>query len=184
MERRRITNLKKKIVLLLAAGITLGAAKTTSKQITLLKEIRKEWRLINKDALRKSLTSLYESKVISLNPKGGEFEIILSQEGKKLAARFDLENLKIKDQKNWDGKWRIILFDIPEKLKKVREAIRFHFRDIGLMEYQKSVFISPYPCEKELKFIAEFYKARKYIRFIVAEAIDNEEDYKKKFGIT
>ena len=68
-------------------------------------------------------------------------------------------------------------------MRKVREAIRFHFREIGLLEYQKSVFISPYPCERELKFIAEFYHARRHIRFVVAQAIDDDIVYKKKFGI-
>lgn len=183
MKRYRITELKKKVVLLLATGVALSAAKTMGKQSFILHELVKEWKEINRLSLRKNLISLYESKVISLRPKGDAYEIVLSHEGKKLAARFDLEKLSIKKQKRWDGLWRIVLFDIPEPRKKARDAIRFHLKDMGLVEYQKSVFITPYPCAKELTFVAEFFQVRKYVRFIVAKAIDNEAEFKRKFKI-
>lgn len=183
MKERRVTELKKKIVLLLAAGVALSNAKTRSKQVLILGELSMHWKEVTKDSLQKSLTSLYQSDVISLKPKGDAYEIVLSREGKKLAARFNLETLVIKRQEKWDGLWRIVLFDIPEPRKKARDAIRFHLKDMGLIEYQKSVFITPYPCQKELKFVAEFFNARKYIRFIVAKAIDNELEFKRKFEL-
>lgn len=176
-------NLKKKIILMLSAGIVLGRVKSISKQIVVLEEITQEWKTINRDSLKSSLLSLYNSKLINLKPMGNSFEIILSHEGKKIVKRLDLENIKIIKPKNWDGHWRIVLFDIPERLKKIRDAIRFHLKDMGFVEYQKSVFILPYPCEKELKFVAEFFHARKYIRLIVAKVIDNEKEFKNKFGI-
>jgi DNA-binding transcriptional regulator PaaX len=75
------------------------------------------------------------------------------------------------------------MFDIPEKLKKVRESLRFHFKDMGLIEFQKSIFIHPFPCKKEIEFIIEFYNARKYVRFILAEEVDNELHFKHKFEL-
>ena len=82
-----------------------------------------------------------------------------------------------------DGKLRLVIFDIPEKLKKLREAIRYHFKKIGLIEFQKSVFISPYPCNKEVEFILEFYNTRRFVRFVLAEEIDNELHLMKKFDL-
>ena len=75
------------------------------------------------------------------------------------------------------------MFDIPEKLKRLRETLRFHFKEIGLIELQKSVLVSPYPCDKEIEFILEFYNARKYVRFILAENIDNKLHLMKKFNL-
>lgn len=183
MKVNRTTKIKKKIILFLSAGIALSAAKTITKQSLVLKEIAEEWKSINRHSLRSSLISLYESKVIGLKPKGGSYEIILLSGGKKLAALFNLENIKIKKQDRWDGLWRIALFDIPERFKKVRDAMRFHLKDMGFVEYQKSVFITPYPCEKELKFVAEFFHARKFVRLIVAKAIDKEPEFKRKWNI-
>lgn len=183
MKGVRVGEVKKKALLLLAAGVALSASKSMSKQFSILQSASKEWKAIRRDSLKASLTSLYNSKLISLRPKGDAYEIILSSEGRKLAARFDLEYLKVKKQAKWDGMWRVVLFDIPEPRKKARDAIRFHLKDMGLVEYQKSVFITPYPCAKELTFVAEFFQVRKYVRFIVAKAIDNEAAFKRKFGV-
>ena len=183
MKRRRVTDLKKKIILLLSAGVALGTAKTMSKQFDILKEVSKEWRLIDRTSLHKSLISLYDSKVISLRPKGDTYEIILSGEGKRLAARFNLENLKIKKQEKWDDLWRFVMFDIPEKRKKGREALRFHLKEMGMLEYQKSIFICPYPCEKEVKFVTEFFLLRSYVKFIIAKAVSDEEKFRRKFNL-
>lgn len=179
----RFGSVKKKILLLIYAGVALGAAKSMSKQWNIIGEVSKEWKKINKISLKRGLDSLYNAKLIDFKPKGNGFQIILSSEGRKLSKKFNLETLKIKEQKNWDGKWRIVMFDVPEKIKKVRDALRFHFKKIGLVEYQKSVFISPYPCEKEIKFIAEFYKASPSVRFIVADAISDEKKFMKEFDL-
>ena len=41
-------------------------------------------------------------------------------------------------------------------------------------EYQKSVFVQPYDCKNEIEYIIEFYNIRKYVRFIIADSLDNE----------
>lgn len=179
----RFGSVKKKILLLIYAGVALGAAKSMGKQWSIIGEVSKEWKKINRISLKRGLDSLYNAKLIDLKPKGNSFQIILSSEGRKLSAKFNLETLKIEKQKNWDGKWRIVMFDVPEKIKKVRDALRFHFKHIGLVEYQKSVFISPYPCEKEIKFIAEFYKAFPSVRFIIADTISDEKKFMKEFDL-
>ena len=107
---------------------------------------------------------------------------ILNKSGQQETLRFDLDKMRI-EKKHWDGKWRIVIFDIPEKIKTVRDAIRYHLKRLGFVELQKSIFTIPFECEKEIEFIVEFYKVRKHVRFIVAESIDNELDLKNKFGL-
>ena len=89
----------------------------------------------------------------------------------------------IKKLKNWDSKWRILMFDVPENLKKLRETLRMHLRQMGFYEFQKSVFVHPYPCREEFEYIVEFYNARRHLRFILATEIDNELEIKKFFGL-
>lgn len=175
--------LKKKILLLLAAGVALSAAKTMGRQLKILGELSKEWKRLRRTSLTRSLDSLYNSRLIHLKPKGDSMEIILSVEGKKLVRRFNLETLEIRKQDDWDGKWRIVMFDVPERIKKVRDTLRFLFKDIGLVEYQKSVFITPYPCEREIKFIAEFYGVFSSIKFVVADVISDQSKFEKKFRL-
>jgi DNA-binding transcriptional regulator PaaX len=182
--KQRMGTIKKKVLNLLLAGLALGLTRSYKKQKWILKQIPKEFEKINRQALKRAVNSLYTSRLIEeKHHRDGTTTIILSENGKKKALSFDLDNIKINTAKKWDSKWRIVMFDIPEKLKKVRESLRFHFKTMGLLEFQKSVFISPYPCDKEVEFTLEFYNARKYVRFILAESIDNELHFKNKFGL-
>jgi len=181
----RIGTVKKKVLLLLLAGLALGLTRSPKKHWWILKQIPKEWRRENRQALERAINSLYTSHLIEeKHHKDGTSTLILSEDGKQRALRFDLDKLEIRKPKDWDKKWRIVMFDIPEKLRKLRESLRFHFREIGLIELQKSVLVHPYSCEREIEFVLEYYNARKYVRFIVAEKIDNELHLKKKFNLS
>jgi CRISPR-associated endonuclease Cas2 len=97
--------------------------------------------------------------------------------------RYNLEKISLKPSTSWDKKWRIVLFDIPEKNKKARDVLRFHLKKMGFFEYQKSVFITPHNCEKEIEFISEFYRIKPFIRIIIATKLDNEFHLKSHFKL-
>ena len=181
----RMGSLKKKVLLFLLAGLALGLTRSPKKQWWILKQIPKEFSKIDRQALEKSINSLYRSHLVTeKHNKNGTTTFTLSTDGKRKALQFNIDEMKIKKPTKWDKKWRIVMFDIPERLKRVRESLRFHFKEIGLIEFQKSVFISPYPCYEEIEFIMEFYNIRKYVRFILAEKIDNDVHFRKKFSLT
>ena len=180
----RMGNLKKKVLLLLLAGLALGLTRSPKKHWWILKQIPKEWKKVNRQALNRAINSLYTSHLIQeKNHKDGTTTLVLSENGKQKALRFDIDKLEIKKHVQWDKKWRVIMFDIPEKLKRLRDSLRLHFKEIGLIELQKSVFVSPYPCNKEIEFILEFYNAHKHVRFVLAEKIDNQLHLMKKFDL-
>ncbi|MEK7539519.1 MAG: hypothetical protein AAB595_02700 [Patescibacteria group bacterium] len=180
----RIGTIKKKVLLLLLAGLALGLTRSYKKQLWILKQIPKEWRKENRQVLERAINSLYTSHLIQeKHHRDGTTTLVLSENGKQKALRFNIDKLEIKKPIRWDKKWRVIMFDIPEKIRKLRDSLRIHFKEIGLIELQKSVFVYPYPCSQEIEFILEFYNARKHIRFILAEKIDNELHLKKKFNL-
>lgn len=60
------------------------------------------------------------------------------------------------EEKNWDGKWRIVVFDIPEKHKKLRHALRWKLREWEFTFWQKSVWVSKKDLVKPLRdFVRE-----------------------------
>ena len=180
----RMGVLKKKVLLLLLSGLALSLTRSGRQQIWILRQIPKEWKKIGRQALQRAINSLYTSHLVKeKNNRDGTTTLILTENGKQRALRFNIEKLEIKKPAKWDGKWRIVMFDIPEKLKRLRDSLRLHFQEIGLIELQKSVFVFPYPCSKEIEFILEFYNARKHVRFIVAEKIDNQLHLMKKFDL-
>lgn len=183
--KTRRSSLQKKILVLLYGGIALGLTRSPKQYFRVAREIHREWQNIDRDSLNRSLRSLYKSKLVETKDNhDGTLTLVLSKKGKLLALAYDIENMGIKKPAQWDKKWRIVMFDIPEPLKRVREALRMHFKNMGFYEFQKSVFVHPYPCAKEIEYIMEFYQARKYIRFIVAAEIDNALELKRHFNIT
>ena len=108
---------------------------------------------------------------------------VLTAQGKAKAMRYKIEETKIQKQKRWDRKWRLVMFDVPEEKKKARQAINFALKRIGCVHYQKSVFITPFPCEKEIDFIGETFNVREYIRIVIAESVEESGVFERKFGL-
>lgn len=177
--------LQKKILLLLSAGIALGLTHNPNQYFRIVSETGKEWEKINRDSLNRAVRSLYKSKLVSTKRnQDGTLTLALSKEGERLALTYDIENIEIKTPEYWDKKWRIVMFDVPESLKRTRDALRMHFKSMGFYEFQKSVFVHPYQCEKEIEYITEFYKARKFLRFIIATEIDNALEIRRYFNLS
>ena len=54
------------------------------------------------------------------------------------------------DEKNWDGKYRIVIFDIPEKRRVTRDVLRSKLKAWGFTPWQQSVWVTKKNCAKEL----------------------------------
>ena len=175
---------KQKVLLLLLGGLALGLSGSPKTYFKIIKSMREGWKEINRVSLRRAIKSLYESRLIETKSgKDGTLILVLNERGKRLALSYNLETLRLEIPKRWDSKWRIVMFDIPERLKKVRELVRFHLKNIGFLELQKSVFIHPADCSKEVLYLIELHDVRKFVRFVIAESVDNELHIKQKFGI-
>ena len=179
-----MSDIKQKILLLLMAGLALSFAYSYRRQWKILKEVSREWKKIDKKKLRDEIRQLYQSKLISKKENSdGSHTLLLTEKGKLKALTYRFHQMKIKKD-FWDGKWRIVSFDIPEKKKRARQSLREKLKDLGFCELQKSVFIFPYECKKEIEFVIEFFNLREYVRFGILEFIDNELHLKRVFGLT
>lgn len=176
--------IQQKVLLLLLGGLALGLSGSPKRYFQILKGISKEWKSIEKRALRRAIKNLYRSKLIGEKQnKNGSFTIILTENGKKKALTYQLDEMEIKKPAKWNRKWRIVLFDIPENKRKIRDAFRNHLNQLGFYEFQKSVFVHPYDCKNEVDYLIEFYDIRKFVRFVIADSLDNELHLKQYFGL-
>ena len=174
---------KEKILLLLMAGLAFGFTYLPHKQWRIIKGVAREWKKIDEKALQEEIKKLYRSKLVERkNNPDGSFTFILTKRGKLKALTYHFREIKIK-RGNWDGKWRIVVFDIPERIKRARDALRDKLKELGFYELQKSVFIFPFKCEDEIEFVIEFFNLRKYVRIGILESIDNELHLKKIFKL-
>lgn len=184
IKRIRLGKNQQKIVTLLLGGLSLSLTRNPKKQFRILGEIHDELSNFDERYLKRSIRALYESKVIDYREnKDGTGTLILSDRGKKKAITCDIYNIEIKKPKKWDGKWRFVMFDIPERKRGLRRILGGHLKVLGFFEFQKSVFAYPYDCSDEVNYIIENYEVREFVRFITAESVDNELHLKHYFDL-
>jgi CRISPR-associated endonuclease Cas2 len=84
-------------------------------------------------------------------------------------------------KKEKDGKWKMIIFDIPESKRQVRDYLRTKLKQLGFKRWQNSIWVTPYRLPEdvvsELKQLSEKF----FIRLITIESINNDSDLKKLF---
>ncbi|MGD0576749.1 MAG: hypothetical protein ABSA74_01610 [Candidatus Staskawiczbacteria bacterium] len=174
---------KEKVLLLLLTGVALGFAYSPNRYRKILKITGKEWRKIDEKELRNQIKSCYRSKLIKEKENvDGSTTFVLTEKGKMRILTYNFNEIKI-SQKVWDGKWRAVIFDIPEKFRRGRDALRKKLKELGFREFQKSVFVFPYDCKDEIDFIIEFFKMKKYVRFGVFDYVDNSVHLKEFFNL-
>ena len=132
---------------------------------------------------KRSLTRLEQGGFIARRTTKGDDYYSLTSLGRTRAKRYQLHTMKIVPKKKWDGLWRLVMFDVPEEKKKERRAISIAIKKLGCAQYQKSVFITPYPCIKEIDFVGEFFNVRKCIRVITARDVEGTEQVKNYFKL-
>lgn len=175
--------------ILLAAGIVVGFGASLVmpglpiglKAIMEALEDRDE--RISRREVKRTLKNLEKRKIISLKEVEGELLVTFKEKGKELLLRYKIDELEIKKPRRWDKKWRIVAFDIPEKKKLAREVLRQKLKDLGFRPIQKSVFVIPYECQREIELIKRVYEIEPFIRFIEADFIDNQEKFIKLFDL-
>lgn len=107
----------------------------------------------------------------------------LTEEGKKTLQIFSVKDFKLKVPKKWDKKWRILIFDIREEQKTLREKIRRTLSSIGFVRFQDSVWIYPYSCEDLITLLKADFKIGKDLVYIIADEIENDRWLKERFGL-
>lgn len=182
--RIRIGIAMRKTLLLLEAGLVLGLTHRPDTYFKVVKDVRKEWQKIDKISLHRAIRSLYKSKLIdSRENEDGSVMMTLTEKGKLVNLRYNIEKLKLPKLNKWDGLWRMVIFDIPEAKKKARDILSFKLKQLGFYPFQKSVFVYPYECQKELDFLIEFFELRPYVRLLKVKETDVDLHLKEIFEL-
>lgn len=183
MKQEKIKSIAKVVLEVVGVAGVLTIATIAPNSVQMLKIFGLNDKKYKTKSVYSSLKRMQNQRLIEITDKGDETTISITEKGKKKFLSYNFETMTVLIPKKWDGKWRIVGFDIPEKKKQAREALRNKMRELGFITLQKSLFILPYDCKKEIEFIGEFFRVNKYIIYIEATFINNQEYYKEQFGL-
>lgn len=147
-----------------------------------LKNNYKKWGHFNRRILKSEIKRLKKQGVIEDFTQDGEMVFRLSEKGKGKVFKYKLAEMSLK-RDYWDGKWRLIIYDIPKSSKNRAEAFRRLLKKMDFLQLQKSVYLTPYKCKEEIEFLKTIYGINDYVTLLTISGIENEQSYKKYFGI-
>ena len=80
-----------------------------------------------------------------------------------------------------DGVWKIVIFDVPEKHKRIRVILRAKLKALRFKKWQNSIWISPYELDAEIEQELNELGKKFFIRLIKTEKINITQDLEKMF---
>lgn len=143
----------------------------------------KAWERFNQPRLRYLLKRLYHQKVVDFREVDGQTVITLTERGQKKVLGYKLEEIMINKPPKWDGKWRIIIYDIRKEKRILSDIFRRFLQKMQFLKLQKSVYLTPYPCDMQIEFLRQYYGLGQEVLYLVVESLENEEVYKHYFGL-
>ena len=131
-------------------------------------------------AVTRSIKNLADLGLIETLEGGQNDYARITQKGRQKLASLKLDNTNMLSNPSWDGKWRIVLLDLPETRKAEREALRYLLKKAGFICLKNSAYVSPNPFEFLFQNIKKDFELTTELMIIVTESIDPET---KKFLI-
>lgn len=167
---------------MLLVTISTGAVITLALTFPGIGFLYKEWRKAKWEAIKRrgrllsTIKRLEKQELVSWNEnKRGEVQLTLTDKGKRKILQYKIDDLRIKKLKEWDGFWRVVTFDIPEKKRLAREVLREKLKAMGMQRLHRSVFISRFECKDEIDFLRHALEIDSCVNYILAKEISGLE---------
>ncbi|MEK7066707.1 MAG: CRISPR-associated endonuclease Cas2 [Patescibacteria group bacterium] len=134
--------------------------------------------------VNKTVEALVKKGLLEKFKREGNVLIRLTSAGEK-----EFSGAKLRDEifqkqlSKWDGRWRLVIFDIKEEDKKLREKIRNELIQFGFERLQNSVWVTPHDCEDLIMLLKAEFSIGKDVLYVLADKIENDGWLKRKFGI-
>lgn len=183
MARIKNEDISLKILKITALGVLIVSASIFSPQLPylLLKAYIKQYfrKSYSSTQMRNAVGYLKRKRFIAYKNK----QFVITKLGKKFLQRqLTLNELTIKEVK-WDGKWRVVTFDIPKKKVAASFVFRDKLKKLGFFHFQRSVFIIPFPCEKEIIQLADELEIGEGVHILITNRFKNDSKIVKKFNL-
>jgi len=133
----------------------------------------------------RALKNLEKKEIIDLVNEDDKVYVYLKDKNHPKVIEYSIKSLFDfkKKKKQWNGKWFLVFFDVPETQRNKRNYLRKFLKQLGFYPYQKSVYLFPYDCEKEVGLIKKIVEGAKYMKYVIADKIEDEPRAKVFFDL-
>lgn len=175
-----------KIILntIFTAGI-LAVVAVAPNVLSVMKQLEGSFRRKKnlKYSINDSFTRLREKGLIEIVEINGKRVARITEKGENKLDFLEKYDFKLQIPKRWDGRWRIVIFDIKESRSKVRFLLRKTLSQIGFVRLQNSVWLYPYDCEDLISLLKADFKIGKDVLYMIVEKLENDWHLRKTFQL-
>lgn len=128
-----------------------------------------------------ALQRLTQQGLIRFEERGGRQYARPTEEGKRMLV---LEALKEKKMpRRWDRRWRVVLFDISERRRSIRDQLRSFMQEYGFVRLQDSAWIYPYDCEELIALAKADFRLGSAVLYMIVEQLENDRALRTHFQL-
>jgi DNA-binding transcriptional regulator PaaX len=132
------------------------------------------------EVIRRARNILIKNGCLKRNKQGF---LCLTEKGQEKLDSYRLSEYRLLIPRTWDKKWRVLIFDIPEHRKTLRNRIREELIKIHFARIQDSVWIFPYDCEELVALLKADFKVGEDLQYMVVEKIENDDRLRNAFKL-
>lgn len=134
-------------------------------------------------AVKDAFYYLKRSGLIAGKLQNGQLYVFLTAKGEAEANKLRLNDLEIRRPRLWDGKWRLVIFEIPNNRAK-RQALANRLKSLGFHYLQRGVWLLPFPCAREVRALREFFSlGQNDLRLFEAENLEDDKFFREHFRL-
>lgn len=164
----------------------MSVALVAPKTLTLLKKLDRS-AANRKNLYRRitqAITDLEYAGLVKTSGQRGYRSVELTEKGHTAIETIYAKEYRIPEPAFWDGKWRVVIFDIREKRRRIRSQLRLLLLGAGFLRLQDSVWIYPYPCDEFVGLVRAHLKSGtgEMLSF-VAEALESDKKLREHFHL-
>ncbi len=149
------------------------------KLLALSKTFRKGYNL--NAYLDRTTKRLVERGLVTIHRRRGDRYAKLTTKGRAFLNRYQLHEYRPVRRKHWDGFWHVIVFDIPERKKFLRDGLRQELARIGFVMLQNSVWVYPFECQELIALLRASFFLKKEALYMTVQEVENDRWLKRHF---
>lgn len=134
--------------------------------------------------ITQGIKRLEQDGLVTVSGEYAKRRVEITEKGRKLMERIEFGEYVIPEPAFWDGKWRVLIFDIKEKRRRTRTQLRRLLQGVGFVWVQDSVWVYPYPCDEFVSLVRAHLKSGVgEMRIFVAEALESDKVLREHFRL-
>ncbi|MDP2655797.1 MAG: CRISPR-associated endonuclease Cas2 [bacterium] len=129
-----------------------------------------------------ALGRLFTKGLITFEERDGNRYARITDRGKRV-LELETQKVDLAKKRKWDKRWRVVIFDVPERRKNVRNRLRRFMNTYGFVRLQDSVWVYPHDCEDLIALAKAEFQIGFDVLYMIVERIEHDKHLREHFEL-